>query len=265
MKYCIYYNKNSKILQEVDEITIKYNRKDTTLLDFLKLYENKRVNIYIADLQEFIENKEIEKLKAIYNSGITNFAIKLPIYDKDAITMIKETTIPFFIDKRVNNWDLFNGYVDLGVSDIYIVEELCFEIDKVAKIAHEKNVKIRTFPNVAQSQWEDLPDIKKFFIRPEDIDIYSKYIDVIEFFGRDEQIATYYKIYAKDKQWFGQLKEIIIGLNSDIDSRYIIPKFAEKRLSCGKNCLKGGKCAICDRIIDLSKTLEKTNIMVKNK
>ena len=35
MKYCIDYNKKSKILDKVDEINIVYNLKDTTLLEFL--------------------------------------------------------------------------------------------------------------------------------------------------------------------------------------------------------------------------------------
>ena len=70
------------------------------------------------------------------------------------------------------------------------------------------------------------------------------------------------KIY-KDKKWFGKLKEIIPNFDSELDSRFIIPHFAKQRIKCGKKCLKGGKCKICERIEQLSKTLEKSNLLVK--
>ena len=67
----------------------------------------------------------------------------------------------------------------------------------------------------------------------------------------------------EDKKWFGDLQEIIIGLDSKIDSRYIIPRFAEKRIKCGKDCLKGGKCEMCKRILDLSEQLENAHLIVQ--
>ena len=46
------------------------------------------------------------------------------------------------------------------------------------------------------------------------------------------------------------------------DSRYIIPRFAETRIKCGKKCLKGGKCQICERIMQLANSLKKANLIV---
>ena len=155
------------------------------------------------------------------------------------------------------------GLISLGVSDVYIVEELCFEIDKVAEIAHSEGVNIRVFPNVAQSSWNDSDGITKFFIRPEDVYLYEPYIDVLEFFNSRKRENTLYKIYAIEKKWFGQLSELIVGLNDDIDSRYIASEFGDKRRACRKNCVKGGKCRICDRVVALSQVLEKNNLIVK--
>ena len=47
MKYCIDYKKRSRILSKVDEITIKYNSQDLTLLELLKNNSEQRINIYI--------------------------------------------------------------------------------------------------------------------------------------------------------------------------------------------------------------------------
>jgi hypothetical protein len=132
----------------------------------------------------------------------------------------------------------------------------------VSEIAHKNNVSIRVFPNVAQSSWNGIDDLLKFWIRPEDIDFYSQYVDTCEFYGEDEKNDILYNIYSNDKKWFGELKEIIIGLESDIDSRYIVPRFVKKRVKCGRQCLKGGNCQICQHIKELSGNLEKAGLMV---
>lgn len=150
------------------------------------------------------------------------------------------------------------------VTDIYIINELGFSLDKLAIAAHKLGVKLRVYPNVAQtSAFNEMPALKKFFIRPEDIDLYSDYIDTCEFYNSDKKLETYYKIYKEDKKWFGKLNEIIIDFNSEIDNKYIIPRFAEKRIRCNKSCIKGGYCHRCDRIEELSHTLEQSKLIIK--
>jgi hypothetical protein len=85
----------------------------------------------------------------------------------------------------------------------------------------------------------------------------------MEFFGKPEQIATYYEIYAKEQLWYGKLNEIIIGLDSDIDSRYLHFSFADRRINCEKRCMKGRPCRICDVIQELSETLEDHNLIIE--
>ena len=258
MKYCIDYNQNTrhlKCIDKVDEWTIEYNKKDTTLLDFLEENKDRRINLYIKELLD------IQFLKDLSNK-FPNLYFKLSI---DYLEEIKkeEPNFKFFFDTYVNNWDTFIGLIYKGITDIYIVENMGFELDKVSAIAHKENVAIRVFPNVAQSAWKNLTGLKKFFIRPEDVEVYESYVDTFEFYGEDKNLDVYYRVYTEDKKWFGKLNEIIIDFNSEIDNKYIIPKFAEKRISCGKNCLKGGKCMRCNRIQELSNSLEKSKLIVK--
>ena len=105
--------------------------------------------------------------------------------------------------------------------------------------------------------------MKKFFIRPEDLKEYEKYIDIIEFYNVDKQIDIYYDIYENKKQWFGKLNEIILDFNSEIDNKYIIPRFAEMRIRCSKKCFKGKHCRRCNVIENLSNSLEKSKLIVK--
>ena len=264
MKYCLRYQKyNTKLMKKIDEILITYNKTDTTLLDFLEKYNDKRIIIAINDFNSFKETNEINIFKSIKEAYPQyNFVLRFSEIDEETLEIVKKYSIPFFMRKFVNDWDTFIGFINLGVSDIYIVETLGFEINKCGEIAHQNNINIRVFPNVAQSQYKNTPDIKKFFIRPEDTIEYESYVDVYEFICDIEQEETMYNIYNKDKKWFGELKEIIVGFNDDLDGRYIIPRFAQARISCGKKCLKNGLCNTCQTVKDLSNTLKEHDIVV---
>lgn len=272
MKYCINYKHSFNYLNEIDEITIQYDQNNPkTLEDFLQLYQNKRINIVIQNEEDFIENNRIEIFKNIsINNPNINFALVLQSLKKSTVAqeiynIIINCGVPikYFFYEMVNDWDTLWGYIKYNPSDMYIVESLGFEIDKVAKILHDKNIKIRTFANVAQSSWKDIDSLYKFFIRPEDIIWYESYIDVIEFFGNNNRIGTLYKIYAKDKKWPGLLNELILDFDNDIDNRFILPDFGLHRLKCGKQCLKGKRCKICDTTYQLSNTLKKNDIYIK--
>ena len=268
MKYCINYSNKSHIINKVDEILIRYDKNKILELftQFIPAHLNQRVIVQLIEennIDTIVNN--LKKIISIYNENKDiKFDIQLPFYNQKFMEELKDTNLKYFFKVAANSWDKFTGLISQNVSDIYITDELAFELDKVAEIAHKNNIKVRIYPNVAQSRWDKLSDILKFFIRPEDIEIYEPYIDVCEFYGdKAQQIDTYYKIYQEDKKWFGDLQEIIIGLDSKIDSRYIIPRFAEKRIKCGKDCLKGGKCEMCKRILDLSEQLENAHLIVQ--
>lgn len=261
MKYCLVLT-DIPAIEKADEILLEYNRKNLKIIDYIKEHSNQRIILNISNLDEALQYKEIEKLNAIYVENKLNFSIKLPNYNEKIKNLLPNLQVPFFFDWIITDWDELLGYIQLGVSDVYIGDNLGFELDKVAEIAHQNNVQIRVFPNVAQSSWKETPGLKKFFIRPEDVTFYSDYVDVFEFWGTDlKKQEIFYKIYSK-QEWFGSLNEIIYELNEELDSRYIIPRFAEKRIRCKKECLKGGKCQICDRIKELSHTLEEAHIIV---
>lgn len=268
MKYCINYSNKSHIIDKVDEILIRYDKNKILELftQFIPAHLNQRVIVQLIEennIDTIVNN--LKKIISIYNENKDiKFDIQLPFYNQKFMEELKDTNLKYFFKAAANSWDKFTGLISQNVSDIYITDELAFELDKVAEIAHKNNIKVRVYPNVAQSRWDKLSDILKFFIRPEDIEMYEPYVDVCEFYGdKAQQIDTYYKIYQEDKKWFGDLQEIIIGLDSKIDSRYIIPRFAEKRIKCGKDCLKGGKCEMCKRILDLSEQLENAHLIVQ--
>lgn len=266
MKFCIDYTPDSKQVDTVDEINVPFNKdKLITLVDFLEQHNEQRSNIYIKDIKECLQFKIVEKLINIKNEYSTNYAIKFSEFNEDLpFEAMKEADVKFYFNIYVSKWEDLYFLLDLGVSDIYITEELGFELNKVRKVCGNQ-VQIRVFPNIAQRSWAKLPALKSFFIRPEDIEKYEPYIDVLEIYGDRKKHDVLYKIYKSGKQWFGKLDEIILDFNSDLDSRFITPRFVDKRIRCGRQCLKGGKCRVCDHIEALSKNLENAQLMIKIK
>ena len=256
MKYSVRYNKDFKSIEKVDEIIINYNKKDITLLDFIEENKNKRI------ILEVNIDEDITLLEELCNK-YDNLIIKFLQYDENKIENIINSKIKYFFDIKVDNWDTFIGLVNLKVSDVYIVNELGFELDKISVIAHSQNINIRVIPNIAQSSWNNTIDYKKFFIRPEDIEYYENFIDICELYGQNLDILL--KVYKEDKKWFGKLNELIIGIKDDtLDGKYITSEYVFKRISCGKKCQKGNSCSICDNIIELSKTFEKNQMAILN-
>ena len=147
---------------------------------------------------------------------------------------------------------------------MYICEELGFSLDKVSKLLHDNNIKVRVFPNICQSSFSETPSIKTFFIRPEDISIYAVFVDVFELISDEERQQVLFKIYKQEK-WNGKIKEIIPTFkDSELDSKYILDTFGAIRSRCGKRCLyKPESCSICDRFISVADTFEKNKIIIQ--
>ena len=272
MKYCIDYYKESSILDKVDEINIEYKRIESNeaLETFCGDHRNQRVNVCINDLEEGINEGYIKNILDFQKEkqDITNLYIRLPHIKTQELGAMLFNDYPdakFYFNTHVNNWDDFIDLINYNVTDIFIVEGMGFELDKISKIAKEHNTQIRVFPNVAQASNDNTDSLRKFWIRPEDIGFYDDYVDVCEFFGEKEKFDILYNVYKKDKKWFGNLSEIIIGLKEQIDSRYIVPRFVKKRVRCGRECMKGGNCEMCDRIKELSGNLEKAGLIVTMK
>lgn len=268
--FCIEYS--SKFTHFNDErVTEVKVQCDGTLSNMQQLCESMRNKTMILYLYHGFDNtctRNLIELKKTHN----NFKALIPIdgrprsflkmYEQQ-IQWLQENNIPFFFDTYVNDWETLHMFADVGVTDMYIVENLCFELDAVHMVLRDKGIKVRVFPNVAQSKYKY--DEYSFFIRPEDRQTYDPYVDTYELFKNPDvyNMNTLFSIYADTQKWLGDLRDLIIGLQVDLDSRFIIPTYAERRLMCGKRCLKGKACRLCHRVVKLAETLEEAGLIVK--
>lgn len=263
MNYCCNFQKHRNLESKVQEITIKYNKDNTHIVNFLNEHPNQKVNVYVDALNEslFIRNKEIEKAQKHC------FTIKVDENCSELFfNTLKKSFVNFFSTLFARDWEDIHYLISLGVSEIYVTEALGFDLKRVSDYLHQRGIKIRIFPNIAQEKRENvLPFIKTFFIRPEDLtSLYSQYIDTVEMWG--DKAELYYEIYAEDQKWYGDLSEIIPGLEPGIlDSRFILPHFGERRVKCQRKCLAGEPCEICNAIVECAQTLSKAGLSIAYK
>lgn len=171
---------------------------------------------------------------------------------------IKDMGIDFFLDTKIDTLDKLLGVVNLGVSDVYICNELGFMLKDVSAFCHYRQIKVRVYPNVAQSSTDlEIEPFKKFFIRPEDLHLYEDYVDIIEFYCKElDKQMTLYEIYHKDKSWNDDLSIIILGLDKNLINSSIPPIFGEVRLNCKKSCGLN-RCDICGKTLSFLKMMKR--------
>ena len=125
-----------------------------------------------------------------------------------------------------------------------------FKLDTVKHIG----IPVRAVANVAH----DAPLLHKdgvcgTWIRPEDVDLYDNYIDTIEFEDCNPQKErALFRIYAEQKQWPGDVAQIISNFNYQGVNRVIHSEFGARRISCGQKCQSGGKCRFCYTVLNFA-------------
>lgn len=262
------YGKINRYSKEIDELLVPYQVIENSIIDFLEEHNQQRIIICVNDGEYFINQGGKDEIVNIKKGrpDLTNYAVRLRDYYEDEFDdiydVLVENEIPVFYANHCRTWDMLYGMLkDLTISDIYVVEELCFALDKVAELAHSKNVKVRVFPNIAQSDWGETEDIYKFFIIPEDLQYYDKYVDVYELFvsAKTYNADPIYESY-RNRKWFGPIREIIYDYHGNINSKHVIPVFGERRVTCEKRCMKGGTCQICEAFAKLSQTFEEKGL-----
>lgn len=264
MKFAMEYrdlrDEHKEIFDEVDEIIIKYNAKDTTLPDFIEKHKSQSIVIDIAAGSASSEDKE--RFMQFYEK-YHNIKLRISHNDFYFEQNIKDVIPYFFGDCYCGDWDMLNSILeapDSNVCDVYIGSTLGFDIQKVANRVHEAGKQLRLIPDIASvNSFVNIPhNITSFFIRPNDIGNYDGIVDTIEIHGGEVN----YKAYKK-QNWFGKLNEIIPNLDSNIDNRAILSVFGSARMQCKKRCGQGSSCKICKNMEQLSDTMLSMNYIFK--
>lgn len=259
--FCLNYYPSENYLKDAEQFKIRYRPADRTLEDFLEEYQDKSI---VIDVTQTFEQLDAKLFKGLYEK-YHNFKLIINFANEEHLKRVQEYELPFFFVNFVTTIDQLHGFLKYHPTDMYICEELGFSLDKISTLLHSNNVKVRVMPNLCQSSFPETPSLLTFFIRPEDIAVYSEFVDVFELISDEVHQQVIYKIY-KQGYWAGPVKQIIPNFKDNLDSRFVMDYFGLIRTKCGKRCLyKQGTCDICHRFTQLADTFKENDIFIRKK
>lgn len=237
MKYSLgIEQKNKKYLQECSEIHMTYDKN----IDVIKLIETYPDKDFLVEIPYFKEDIDWRWLSDFNKMSQGRLIVALS--DMEDVSLCNQFGIKFFYGFPSSTFEELQALKDLGVCYFKLAAPLFFQLPDVKNLG----VPIRTTAN--KSRWNDLvlTGIFGTWIRPEDVEYYEEYIDIIDFFySTSEQESVLYEVY-KSGLWNGRLNEIVFDLNyPKVSNGLLHSDFTKQRISCGQSCQKNGKCNIC--------------------
>ena len=240
-------NYQSKNKDKADEIRCPYN-KFGLLYEFLKDHKDKRYLIADAspeDLKSLLEQVEI------ISNAVQDYTVEC-----SSILLTKRLIkdgYKAYVKFPISDWETVHSFINIGVSDIYIDSSLGFQLGKVYQLCHDKDIKIRVSPSLSPTAAITGLKTNSFFIRPEDLHLYSKYIGVIDFkVPNQEKEDALFSIYKRGN-FIYNLKDLLNDCAFSVPNPYLKPEFGRTRVTCGQHCLIPGRsCHLCETQIQLT-------------
>ena len=287
MRYCVNYFEKFNYLNEIEEINILFEKDEKPIVENLKaligmekvnpkatfnifmsaqdcanLTEDE-LNAFVMDVVNYNQEDNDSMIKIVFEGSLLEEDYSEALYN--VFPKIQDNDIPFFFDSFAKDWDMVLGLLSLGVSDIYISGQIgfCLHLLKdVLENEDKEDVQIRAVCNAAQASflYKEQDNFKAFFIRPEDVEFYGQYIDVLEFNNFSKSINTTYEIYKRGT-WDADLEIVIDRLNISVDNRNLVQPAMQERATCQRKCLTGERsCHLCDEAIAYANLLDEKNV-----
>ena len=240
-------NYQSKNKEKADEIRCPYNQLGL-LYEFLKEHKDKRYLI-AGDASE--DPKRLFEQIEIVSNAVQDYTIECTsiLFTKRLIKDGYKAYVKF----PVSDWETIHSFIEIGVSDIYVDSSLGFQLGKVYQLCQNKGIKIRVSPSLSPTAAITGLKSNSFFIRPEDLNLYSKYIGVIDFrVTNQEKEDALFSIYKRGS-FIYNLKDLLEDCTFSVPNPYIKPEFGQARVTCGQRCLiPGHSCHLCETQIQLT-------------
>lgn len=248
MKVCLNSHCSPEYLEKADEIKISYKDRNK-IIDYVEKYPKATIILSLRDASEDIETtwEEIKRYQTLCKGKFLFAAVNA--------NQVKECSfqlINFYLDRPIKTFEEVYWLKAFNSKYILVDSPLFY---RLADLKDLGGISLRIAPNVAYYA-NDVPrsnGIYGSWIRPEDIELYSDYIDTIEFEDCDvRKEEALYRVYIETKKWPMDLNKLITNLDTPINNFYIPDTFGLMRLTCGQTCMSGGACHWCDRVIALA-------------
>lgn len=245
-------------LHQLDEIDVEYTdrHKPEDFLNFCKEFKDKEINVSYSDSNK-IDITTLELANVILNNRL--YVRLLFNGNMKEAEELSEHGIKYFFDYPIDSYLKLKWFLEnTDTTDVYITDELIYNLENVSEICQEAGVNIRMVLNRIPSTFMyagDLPDAPVFI--PQDYDVLDKYIDVAEFDCWDGNKYMWNEFNVLYKRWFKKhsWNYGITFINKDV--RINVPTFLldnnliDYKLSCNHRCMAyyGAQCARCSQLI----------------
>lgn len=257
---------NLPMNDKADEFNIFYSKEDNSLnalVDFIAAYKDKQVNIRFRNAIDVKIASTLAKLG-------DNVRFVLDAKDMGRIQELKKDECKYFLVPSLaacSFTQLEYQVETLGVSEVYVIDDLAYNLPIVSRWCNERGVRLRVVLNRPLSSVpKALSDT--FFCRPEDMDRLSLYFDTGEFaVGEDKaydfkRADVLYRAFYERKYWHGNLAEIIDGL-PDVPNTGLTQTYTRNKVDCRHKCIsENSPCQHCRNYMDIAKLLNEKNIKV---
>ena len=263
---------NDEFTNQTDEFNILFNPNRNSidkLYEFCKTFSDRRINIEYSD-----NNPKISDIRGLLSAN-PNVAVRVMQGNTKVLTnLVKEGIKAFFhYDYPAYNITTLSYLLSLGVSDVYMADDLYYNLYDIYNILQEKQVQHRMVLNFIPSVSPDAgTNPKSPIFPPECIYVLAPYVDVVEFeCGRPfnwNRFGVFYRAWFVRKDWHGNLSEIILNLNFDIPNDSLIAEDLIKfKLGCGRRCdaRVTSQCHKCQDFLNFANILNSKHVGIRRK
>lgn len=260
MRLAIPFKRHYKLNDEADEFNICYDPKlqdFNDLLTFAQTYEDKTINIRYRNS---LDTKTAVSLGKICDN--VQFVVNMG--DINSLEKLRENDIPYYFSEEYpcRSFKDLQSYIEsLGVSSVYIADDLCYELPAVRRYCGPA-VRIRVVLNKVPITITSPSDPTIMVWIPQDKQWMDQYFDVAEFdCGKDKgynyhQLEVLHRSWFERQDWAGDMREICKGIPYRYVARTILPGANQGKIKCGLGCVRHGwSCTKCKQILELSEHL----------
>ena len=247
---------------------IVYNSDTSTVEDFAAFvgkFPDKRIIVSFSDGFKVNIAKTLDAI-----GRRVSFRVKSE--DIMSVQEASESHLEVFFDSDAPayNWATLEAMLALGVSDVYISDDLCYQLDDVRAKCDESNVDMRIVLNRIPARYPGYStDPTTPVYRPEDADLVDRYYDWVEFdCGKPykfNELDVYSHVWFDKGKWNGDLGEINKDLAMPFPNKSLVPEFSSYKANCGLRCKRSvkSKCRRCGQFLEIAQMLQDKGVALK--
>lgn len=253
----IYYRHRFKLNDKVQGFNVLFDPSTSDfekMLEFIQAFPEHEINIkYKSGVDE--------KTAGAFAALGGNVRTCLEGQDIQKVGALKKRGCKFYFDKACgvsSYWELKYMVEDLGVDSVYILDDLCYNLEEVSAYCRKHNVRLRVVLNRCPSKIVH-NDKRLMFYRPQDMGYLERYYDIAEFecgegFNdfNEGLCEVLYKRFFVNTDWYGNVRDLNPSIPFNVYNRQLPLPYVHRRSNCKLQCLQGNKdCTFCESMYDL--------------